>query len=105
MVLLWLVTGSFPRSSQDGTFHGFIIEEQIVVHQITLDGIATPYPTVALDAVDKEFTVVRCMVYAPTSQMRFSSSSLHLNEPRYSSGRYSYCMETSCIVTPGSQVT
>ena len=40
------------------------------------------------------------MVYAPTSQMRFSSSSLHLNEPRYSSGRYSYCMETSCIVLP-----
>ena len=44
MVLLWRVTGSFPRSSQ------------IVVHQVVLDGIATPYPTVALDAVDKEFT-------------------------------------------------
>ena len=56
----------FSAKQPDGTLHGFIIEEQIVVHQVTLDGIATLYPTVALDAVHKEFTgskVHGCLLY------------------------------------------
>lgn len=57
----------FSAKQPDGTLHGFIIEEQIVVHQVALDGIATPYPTVALDAVDKEFTGSKawCMLLLP----------------------------------------
>ena len=38
----------------DCTFHGFTIEEKIIIHQITLDSITTPYPAVAFDTVNKE---------------------------------------------------
>lgn len=51
---------------------------------------------------DSSSRVVRCIVYAPTSQIRFSSSSLQRKLPRYSSGRYSYCIDTSPICTSGS---
>ena len=40
----------------DCTFDGFVIKEKIIIHQITLDGIATPYPTVTFDTVNEEFT-------------------------------------------------
>lgn len=39
----------------DGMFYGFIIEEQIVVYQVVLDGIVILYLMVVFDVVDKEF--------------------------------------------------
>ena len=71
----------FSTKQPDGTLHGFIIEEQIVVHQVTLDASPLHTQRSRLMPSIKNSRVVRCMVYAPTSQMRFSSSSLHLNEP------------------------
>ena len=38
----------------DGALHAFGIETQVVVHQIALDGVAAPGPSVAFDAVHEK---------------------------------------------------
>lgn len=50
------------HEADNGTPYGRAIEEKVVIHQITLDGITTPNPTVAFDSVNKNSRVVRCMV-------------------------------------------
>ena len=44
----------FATQLTDGTLDTLRIEAQVVVHEVRLDGIATPRPTVALDTVHEE---------------------------------------------------
>ena len=46
--------GVFASQLSDGTFDTLGIEAQVIVHEIRLDSITTPRPTVALDAVHEE---------------------------------------------------
>ena len=46
--------GIFATKQINGTSYGRAIEEKVVIHQITLDGITTPNPTVAFDSVNKK---------------------------------------------------
>ena len=46
----------FTTQLSDGALHRLGVKAQVVVHQIRLDGIATPCPTVALDTVHEELT-------------------------------------------------
>ncbi len=45
----------FPTQHPDGSLHRFHIKEQVIIHQIALNCITAPYPTVTLDAIDKKF--------------------------------------------------
>ncbi len=46
--------GIFASQLPDGALHAFRVEVKIVVHQVRLNGIAAPCPSVALDAVHEE---------------------------------------------------
>ena len=44
----------FTPKQPDSTLHRLTVKEEIVVHQITLNGVSAPHPTITLDAVDEE---------------------------------------------------
>ena len=46
--------GVFAPQLTDGALHALQVEAQIIIHQVRLNGIATPRPAVTLDAVHKE---------------------------------------------------
>ena len=46
----------FTPKQPNSTLHRLTVKKEIVVHQITLNGVSAPHPTVTLDAVDKKLT-------------------------------------------------
>ena len=46
--------GVFAAQQPNGAFHRLIVEEEVVIHQVALYGIATPNPSVTFDAVNEE---------------------------------------------------
>lgn len=54
----------------DGTLYSLRIKEQIVVHQITLNSISTPYPAITFDTINEKLPsskMHRISTYLPNS--------------------------------------
>ncbi|MNQ77927.1 hypothetical protein D3C85_928210 [compost metagenome] len=44
----------FATLAQKGSFYRWRIKKRVIVHQVTLVGIAAPHPSVAFNPVDKK---------------------------------------------------